>query len=961
MRTLTALSIFTLLGGLTAAACGEANAPGSDSSTHHINDAVVLDASGLDGALHDGAVDVPACRDGVDNDQDGLTDWPDDPGCTDADDVDEGNPPYCGLTAEGEMIPIRTIPPTGHLVQTTDNGVSHYQGSCGGSGAPELVFSLTILGNTSGVLINTIGTPTLLDTVVYVRQDTCDTPNTEIECAASTVGGGGVEVALEDPQPGEYFIFIDGVTPGAAGQFLLEVRGLIPEGAPCDPADQTLVCTPGLICVGQPSICTVPLCSDGIDNDGDGITDFPAEPGCESALDHTEDDTCPGAGCPACADGVDNDGDGFTDWPNDPGCSCAGDPIELDECLPGLELTELPVSGIATGTVDPAELSLSTGSCGYNSGQEVVFPLSLPFGAVEVDISMQMGGWNAYPNVYVRQGDCAAGVELGCAGSYNNPETLQLTNLTAGDYFVFADSIDIWMADTFTLTVQVKLPVGAVCELGNPLKQCAAGGTCQDVGGTFECVPTACNNGVDDDSDGYVDYPNDPGCTDIGDNDEIDSCDPVNNPAACPVCFNGADDDGDGLTDYPNDPGCAAASDGNEIDECYPGLQVGVLPPSGSVTATLYDSDPSHTSPTCQTWSVSEHVYALELPYGAAQLDVSMSTTQMEPILYVRHGNCALGAELSCQYTWQPPAVNHLNNVPAGTVFLFADANFLYQPASSYTLSVTVGQPVGASCVLGSPLQGCGLGSTCQDIGGGVYQCVGAACNNGVDDDGDGYVDFPNDPGCTDISDNDEIDSCDPVNNPAACPACFNNSDDDADGLTDFPADLGCSSAADNSELNECQPGQPFTNITPTGNAIGSPSGMDLHQGSCQYGGYPEDVYLLHLTQPAAQVDISLQGNMDYEPVVYVRRDSCASSAAEIGCAAAGAPNWDRAELTLYNVAPGHLFLFADSNYQGITGQYSLSVTATLSSGASCIPTSTVVVCPPGTTCTDPGTGHVCQ
>ncbi len=35
------------------------------------------------------------CGDRVDNDTDGLTDWPDDPGCTSADDDDEYNPPEC--------------------------------------------------------------------------------------------------------------------------------------------------------------------------------------------------------------------------------------------------------------------------------------------------------------------------------------------------------------------------------------------------------------------------------------------------------------------------------------------------------------------------------------------------------------------------------------------------------------------------------------------------------------------------------------------------------------------------------------------------------------------------------------------------------------------------------------------------------------------------------------------------
>ncbi|MDZ7785359.1 MAG: hypothetical protein U5K56_21195 [Halioglobus sp.] len=33
---------------------------------------------------------APACSNGVDDDGDGLTDFPDDPGCATADDLDEG-------------------------------------------------------------------------------------------------------------------------------------------------------------------------------------------------------------------------------------------------------------------------------------------------------------------------------------------------------------------------------------------------------------------------------------------------------------------------------------------------------------------------------------------------------------------------------------------------------------------------------------------------------------------------------------------------------------------------------------------------------------------------------------------------------------------------------------------------------------------------------------------------------
>lgn len=69
----------------------------------------------------------------------------------------------------------------------------------------------------------------------------------------------------------------------------------------------------------------VTFCNDGIDNDGDGLVDYPNDPGCESAIDPDETDI------PACSDGIDNDGDGLIDYPNDPSCSSFLDDDESGE------------------------------------------------------------------------------------------------------------------------------------------------------------------------------------------------------------------------------------------------------------------------------------------------------------------------------------------------------------------------------------------------------------------------------------------------------------------------------------------------------------------------------------------------------------------------------------------------------------------------------------------------------
>jgi hypothetical protein len=80
--------------------------------------------------------------------------------------------------------------------------------------------------------------------------------------------------------------------------------------------------------LGAPGLgLAAPVCNDGIDNDGDGETDFPNDPGCASEVDNAETDSET-----ECDDGIDNDGDGFIDFPSDPGCGSLVDNLEDPAC-----------------------------------------------------------------------------------------------------------------------------------------------------------------------------------------------------------------------------------------------------------------------------------------------------------------------------------------------------------------------------------------------------------------------------------------------------------------------------------------------------------------------------------------------------------------------------------------------------------------------------------------------------
>ncbi|MDJ0865040.1 MAG: hypothetical protein QNK03_02955 [Myxococcota bacterium] len=100
-------------------------------------------------------------------------------------------------------------------------------------------------------------------------------------------------------------------------------------------------------------------CRDGVDNDEDGLVDFPEDPGCVSEADPSEtDDRLP------CDDRRDNDGDGVVDL-EDPGCDAPGDPSENSPELPcdngidddGDQLSDVREDPGCAAADDPSERS----------------------------------------------------------------------------------------------------------------------------------------------------------------------------------------------------------------------------------------------------------------------------------------------------------------------------------------------------------------------------------------------------------------------------------------------------------------------------------------------------------------------------------------------------------------------------------------------------------------------------
>jgi hypothetical protein len=162
--------------------------------------------------------------------------------------------------------------------------------------------------------------------------------------------------------------------------------------------------------------------------------------------------------------------------------------------------------------------------------------------------------------------------------------------------------------------------IGDVCDLaicGDGIQQYEEG--CDSVANCVSCQivsGTACNDGVDNDGDGYVDFGDDPGCVNAADTSEReaglacddgvsqdDDLDVDQGDAGCygpasasesPECDDGIDNDGDGRVDFsggsfgePEDPNCgapwyAAESASASMDWVFHGTAQG-----GSVDLTI--------------------------------------------------------------------------------------------------------------------------------------------------------------------------------------------------------------------------------------------------------------------------------------------------------------------------------------------------------------------------------------
>ncbi|MEZ4472219.1 MAG: hypothetical protein R3F60_15775 [bacterium] len=625
-------------------------------------------------------------------------------------------------------------------------------------------------------------------------------------------------------------------------------------------------------------------CSNGLDDDENGFIDFPADPGCHSAGDVTE-----GAiDVPECANEQDDDGDGAVDYPVDPGCAGRGDRSEDDPAVPaacangvdddGNGATDWPDDPGCEAAGDPVE----QGPCG--DGVEVV------------DLNAWMAGHDFYDGTTVGApatgvGSCggAAGGERAFVYRVDRPlEALRFSTdhpETRSPTVLYLRTSCLGPSDLLCNRGTADQP-GRTLEIENPRP-----GTyflivdtgSRDGGGPFRLTvdaegPPQCRDFEDNDGDGLVDAA-DPGCTEADDRDELD-------PDVAPICSDGVDNDMDGQTDWPDDMDCQTAGGPREEPLCplAVGAVIEVGQDGGVFEMPILPRGPGVANGTCEVGASPEVLLVLDLDDPSdVFVDVLEGNAPAMASIYARTDCADAMTQTGCRRSGDMGPLA-LNNLDRGLHYIFVEQGFLELMAAR---TVTV-----------------------------VVQSNIRACNNLVDDDGDGLIDLA-DPGCEEGLDNSEVD-------PAEVPECSDGIDNDDDGLIDWPDDDGCFAAGDRDEAPFCLLANDVVQVPPQGGRfnVDTRGGMNQYQANCAGNAAgPEKIFSLNLARAATVTAEIIQA--DYDTAMFMR-STCDDQGSQLACDDDGGQGlWSRISV---QVQPGTTFIFVDG-FGGGSGTSTLQIT----------------------------------
>jgi hypothetical protein len=878
----------------------------------------------------------PQCGNGQDDDMNGAVDYPEDQGCESAADTSEflNNPVACGPMMKIKQLP-QTGMDTGTLDSTSTSGVGSPCG--GGNGAPAIAYVFN-LSQPKVIQASTDDSATTADTVLDIRSANCTAPDSELACSDDIDGNNSASTVTKSLEAGTYYLIVSGHDSTATGNYTLYVQLFNGEGAEC--ANQS-DCGPGLLCrtpAGTTTqICAQPACNDGIDDEPDGLTDYPNDPGCTSPNDNDEFDTCPNMPqCPECFDGLDNDGDGMFDFPNDTTCKAAGDASE--SCL-SAEGVEPIIQAITTGTTVGATNDFNP-TCDSSTGAapDKHFRLDLP---AMTSLTINTTGFDVAQALL---DESCTGTAVTCS----DPELFTTGALAAGSYYLVVDGYFSTSQGAYTINVSGNIANGEPCD-SNPLLlsgalSCSPGFACKGaVVGSKTCQTAQCNDGIDQGDPG-MDFPADPGCTSLSDDSETDVCPGVN----CPVCADGQDNDGDMLTDFPNDPSCVAASGTSET--CVQTEGTTLITAGATTGDTANATDNIRVGCASSTSTGKDLAYELKVP-TLQSLTVGVTST-FDAVWSVLPASCQNPNLTGACGDFGPFT---LTDVAAGTYFVIVDG---YSTGSGpFTLNVSGVIANGARCDSPLAVAGaltCGTAFSCQGPAGNKT-CQAGQCADGMDNNGDGKTDFPEDPGCANPGDAEDT-VCPGVN----CPVCADGIDNDTDGTMDFAfggGDFGCSSASAMSE-GFCAGEPDFGVVISTFETLGTFAGAaDNYDQTCQSSTGVDRAFALQLPVPVASLVIDTNDSAATDTVVSLKDATCGTN---LGCDDDGGDPGFQSKMTVTNVAAGNYAIQVDAYSSNSGDAFKLHVKGTVAPQTACTSplfAAGVLACPAGTTCT----GNKCQ
>src|SRR5262249_20989179 len=157
-------------------------------------------------------------------------------------------------------------------------------------------------------------------------------------------------------------------------------------------------------------------------------------PGCTSVSDDDETDDCPtGPGCPACSNGVDDDHDQATDYPADLGCTSAAATTEA-ECAREPDRAGVVTAPVTMGTT-PGATDTFAPSCRSRSNADVMYFLTLPVPVESLTIDTLTTSFDTVLAVM----DVNCGSELACNDDADLDNgvlqsSVTMTQVAAGSY-----------------------------------------------------------------------------------------------------------------------------------------------------------------------------------------------------------------------------------------------------------------------------------------------------------------------------------------------------------------------------------------------------------------------------------------------------------------------------------------------------------------------------------------------